>query len=225
MPAEPQVGDRARRRRRSPSGPPRAPSRSAPAGRGSGRQRASGTARPGSRRRSARPGRRRSRARASSVVWSNAPAPSRPTSSFGVKRSSTPACGRPSSTIRRAASIIATTADLLSAPRIVPPAFRTTPSSPTTGSSGPCGGTVSRCAQKKIGVPPSVSAGQAAEQVPDRRVDLRAGVVLLDLEAERPQLGDDAVGDRALLSRRAGDRSKLEEEVEHSPVHVAAPDR
>ena len=39
----------------------------------------------------------------------------------------------PSSTMRRAASSITTTADLLSAPRIVPPALRTTPSSPTTG--------------------------------------------------------------------------------------------
>ena len=123
------------------------------------------TARRGSRRRSAPPGRRRSRARASSRVWSKAPAPSRPTSSIGVKTSSTPACGRESSTSRRAASIIATTADLLSAPRIVPPAFRTTPSS-TTGSSGPCGGTVSRWAQRKSGVPPFVRPGTRQSRLP-----------------------------------------------------------
>ena len=97
---------------------------------------------------------------------SKAPAPIRPTSSFGVNRSSTPACGLPSSTIRRAASIIATTADLLSAPRIVPPPLRTMPSSPTTGSSGPCGGTVSRWAQKKIGVPPSTRPGRRQSRFP-----------------------------------------------------------
>src|SRR5687768_13482437 len=97
---------------------------------------------------------------------SKAPAPISPTSSFGVKRSSTPACGLPSSTIRRAASIIATTADLLSAPRIVPPALRTIPSSPTTGSRRPCGGTVSRCAQRKIGVPPPPRPGRRQSRFP-----------------------------------------------------------
>ena len=65
-----------------------------------------------------------------------------------------------------------------------------------------------------------VAAGQAAEQVPDRRVDLRARVVLLDVEAERPQLGDHAVGDRTLLAGRARDRGELEKEVENSPVHA-----
>ena len=72
-----------------------------------------------------------------------------------------PACGRPSWTTRRTASTIAATAALLSAPRIVPAAFRTTPSS-TTGSIGPCGGTVSRWAQKKSGMPPPFVAGRAA---------------------------------------------------------------
>jgi hypothetical protein len=42
---------------------------------------------------------------------------------------------------------------LLSAPRIVPAEFRTSSSSPTSGSIGPSGSTVSRCAQKKSGSP------------------------------------------------------------------------
>ena len=67
-----------------------------------------------------------------------------------MKSSSTPACSRPSRTIRRAASSITTTAALSSAPRIVPPALRTRPSS-ITGSISPSGGTVSRCAQRKMG--------------------------------------------------------------------------
>ena len=58
------------------------------------------------------------------------------------------------------------------------------------------------------------SAGQAAEQVADRRADLRPGVVLGDLEAERPKLADDAVGDRTLLSGRALDRGQFEKEFE-----------
>jgi hypothetical protein len=85
-------------------------------------------------------------------VWAKAAAPSSPTSSFGVNNSSIPACGRFSASTRRVASSITATADLLSAPRIVPPALRTSPSS-TTGSIGPVGGTVSRWAQRKIGVP------------------------------------------------------------------------
>jgi hypothetical protein len=68
--------------------------------------------------------------------------------------------------------------------------------------------------------PASVATGQATEQVADRRIDLRAGVVLPDLEPERPQLGDHAVGDRTFLAGRARDRGELEEEVEHSPFHV-----
>src|SRR5262249_61125137 len=96
-------------------------------------------------------------------VWSTAPAPTSPLSSWGGNRSSRPAGGRSSASPRRVPSSIAATADLLSAPRIVPPALRTTPSS-ITGSIGPSGGTVSRCAQRKIGVapprPPSPSAPQ-----------------------------------------------------------------
>src|SRR5215203_4694853 len=77
-----------------------------------------------------------------------------------------PACGRFSARIRRAASSIVATAALLSAPRIVPPAFRPTPSS-TTGSSAAVGGTVSRCAQRKIATPPFCDvAGRRARRLP-----------------------------------------------------------
>jgi hypothetical protein len=55
-------------------------------------------------------------------------------------------------------------------------------------------------------------AGEAAEQVPDRRADLRAAPVLLDLEPERTQLVDDAIGDGPLLAGWACDRGELEEE-------------
>ena len=96
---------------------------------------------------------------------SNAPAPTSPTSSFVVKTSSTPACGRPSATIRLAPSSIAATAALLSPPRIVPAALRTTPSS-TTGSIGPSGGTVSRWAQKKIGTPAVSAPGSLQKMLP-----------------------------------------------------------
>jgi hypothetical protein len=58
------------------------------------------------------------------------------------------------------------------------------------------------------------AAGQPAEQIADRRVDLRTGVVLLDVEAEGTQLGDDAVGNRALPAGRALDRRQLQEERE-----------
>src|SRR5207253_7258600 len=53
-----------------------------------------------------------------------------------------PPCGRFSASTRRAPSSIAATADLLSAPRIVPAAFRITPSSSITGSIAAVGGTV-----------------------------------------------------------------------------------
>src|SRR5439155_1998780 len=95
-------------------------------------------------------------------VWSNAAAPSRPTSSLGVNTSSMPACGRLSASTRRVASSITATADLLSAPRIVPAALRTTPSS-TTGSIGPVGGTVSRCAQRKSGEPSPSPCGSTRQ--------------------------------------------------------------
>ena len=71
-----------------------------------------------------------------------------------------PPCGRFSARTRRVASSITATADLLSAPRIVPAAFRITPSS-RTGSIPASGGTVSRCAHRKSGVPMSVGSTRA----------------------------------------------------------------
>ena len=70
------------RRRRSRSGPPPGTCRRGRRGRGSVTSSSCATARRGSRRRPARPGRRRSPIRARSRVWSNAYAPSRPVSSF-----------------------------------------------------------------------------------------------------------------------------------------------
>ena len=82
----------------------------------------------------------------------------------------------PSSSTRRTASSIATTAALLSEPRIVPAALRTMPSSPTTGSIAASGGTVSVCAQRKIGVPPALARRRnAAVDVPRIAVELLRG--------------------------------------------------
>ena len=125
-----------------------------------------------------------------------------------------PACGRPSSRTRRAASSITTTAALLSEPRIVPPALRTTPSSPTTGSIAASGGTVSVCAQRKIGVPPSRSSAGCGSRCSRRRRRARRRVVLVPVEPELGQVCADAVGDRALLPRRARDRAELEKEID-----------
>jgi hypothetical protein len=46
----------------------------------------------------------------------------------------------------------------------------------------------------------------AGEDVPDRRPDLRPGVVLLGAEAEVAKVGRYDVGDRALLAGRARNR-------------------
>ena len=91
---------------------------------------------------------------------SNAAAPWQPVSSHVVKTSSMPAWSRPSTSTRRTPSIMAAMAALLSAPRIVPAALRTIPSS-ITGSIGPVGTTVSKCAQKKMGVPAFVGSIRA----------------------------------------------------------------
>src|SRR5207249_2906266 len=73
---------------------------------------------------------------ACSRVWSNAAAPSRPISSCRVNSSSIPACATFPERTRRMPSSICTTAALLSAPRMVPPAFRIRPSSTTGRRSG-----------------------------------------------------------------------------------------
>ena len=56
--------------------------------------------------------------------------------------------------------------------------------------------------------------GQPAQQVAGVGADAGAGVVLLDLDTQRAQLGGDAIGDRALVPRWTGDRAQLREEVE-----------
>ena len=118
-----------------------------------------------------------------------------------------------SSTIRRAASSMTATADLLSAPRIVPAALRTIPSS-TTGSIAAVGrdGVEVRAEEERR--PPITASGQAAEHVPHRRADRRARVVLVPLEPDSVELREHQVGDGALLARRARDRGQLEEELE-----------
>ena len=143
-------------------------------------------------------------------MWSNAAAPRSPTSSFGVNTSSMPACGRFSRRIVAAATSIAATVALLSAPRIVPAAFRTTPSA-TTGSIGPSGGTVSRCAQRNSGTP-LVVVGGAGEQVARVAADGRPRRPPR-LEREVAEEARDAVGRGS--SPGGVERRQLEEQVEH----------
>src|SRR5262249_35925304 len=61
---------------------------------------------------------------------------------------------------------------------------------------------------------------QARVQVAGTRADLRAGVVLLDVEIEAAEFRHDPVGDRPLLTRRRRHRRQVEEQVER--VHRAA---
>ena len=90
------------------------------------------------------------------------------------------------------------------------------PSSPTTGSIAASGGTVSVCAQRKIGdAAVRVGRGQAAVELPGRALELRGRVVLVPLEPELREQPADPVRDLALLPGRARDRAELEEEVEH----------
>ena len=65
-------------------------------------------------------------------------------------------------------------------------------------------------------------AGQPAQEVARVGVDAGAGIVLLDLEAQGAELGRDTIGDRALVSRWTGDRAQLREEVERRG-HVVDP--
>ena len=50
--------------------------------------------------------------------------------------------------------------------------------------------------------------------VPGLAAQLRRGVVLVPLEPELRETGDDAIGDRTLLPRGAGERAQLQEEVD-----------
>ena len=130
-----------------------------------------------------------------------------------------PACGRPSASTRRAASSMTATAALLSAPRIVPAALRTTPSS-TAGSIGPVGrNRVEVGAQEERDAAVRALRLQAAEQVADRRAHDGAGVVLVDLEREVAQVARDGVRDGPLLAGRARQRGQLGKQVESGLIH------
>ncbi len=100
------------------------------------------------------------------------------------------------------------TAALLSAPRIVSPALRKTPSSSTT-STWPLCGTVSMWAQNITHS--SLRPGSRASRLPAPACGRPGGVVLADLEPERAQLGGDRVGDLTLLAGRAADLAEPDE--------------
>jgi hypothetical protein len=61
---------------------------------------------------------------------------------------------------------------------------------------------------------PAVRRLEAAEEVPHRRADLRPRVVLVYLKPELAQVERDAVGDLALLARRARERGEIGEELD-----------
>ena len=69
----------------------------------------------------------------------------------------------------------------------------------------------------------ALGAARGSAEVPDRRADLRARLVLVDAEAERAQLSGDTVCDVALLPRRARQRAQLGEEVEDGAHYPADP--
>jgi hypothetical protein len=60
--------------------------------------------------------------------------------------------------------------------------------------------------------------GQARQQVPGAGAGRAGGLVLADLEPERPQLGGDGIGDLALLSGRAADLAEPDEGLVQSRV-------
>ena len=107
------------------------------------------------------------------------------------------------------------TAALLSAPRIVSPRLRKTPSSSTTSIWPGCGNGVDVGAEHR---PTIGAAGQAGDDVPGARFGRPGGVVLAHLEPQRPQLGEDRVGDLALLPGRAADLAESNERLV-KPVH------
>ena len=59
----------------------------------------------------------------------------------------------------------------------------------------------------------------AAEQVAHRGAHLRAGVVLFDRQPEVAQVARDCVGDGTFLAGRAGQRGKLQEQVDNFGGH------
>ncbi len=108
-----------------------------------------------------------------------------------------------------------TTAALLSEPRIVPDALRTIPSSPITGSIvGLRRHRVRVRAEEDRRPVPAVRRRDAAVDVPGVTVELRGRVVFVPLQPEIVEVGDHAIGDRALSTRGARQRAELEEEID-----------
>jgi hypothetical protein len=63
----------------------------------------------------------------------------------------------------------------------------------------------------------------AAQEIPGRAADPRAGVVLVDGESEVAQVARDEVGDRPLGARRARDRGQLDEQSEDVDLGAVDP--
>ena len=134
-------------------------------------------------------------------VWSNASAPSSPTSSFGVNRSSTPACGRFSRRIVAAASSIAATGGLVvgAEDRPGPRCGRCRPRRPARSAprAGPCRG----ARRGRAARPRRSSPGSRAEQVAGRRADRpRPASSSSTSSAESREVAGDAVGGGPLLA-------------------------
>ena len=123
--------------------------------------------------------------RAAQRATSNAFAPASAFSSETVNSSSSPT-GEPS-TGSGAGSSSTATAALLSAPRMPSLAFSQPPST-STGSTGAASATVSRCAHSSTLGASCAAARDPREQVAALRAR-RGGAVLVDLEAQRAQLG------------------------------------
>ncbi len=111
---------------------------------------------------------------------------------------------------RATSSMKTATAALLSAPRIVSPRLRKTPSSFDHLDLAPVRDRVEVGAEHH---PLLAAARQPREQVAGARFGRPGGVVLAHLEAQRPQLGGDRVGDLALLARRAADLAEPDERL------------
>ena len=100
---------------------------------------------------------------------------------------------------------------VLSAPRIVPPVLRTTSSSPTSGSSSPASGTVSKSRTGRSARPRRIGRG-ATDQFP-AVAPIVGGRVLLPgesdgVERESPDRRRPAAGPKGSESRRARGRSR-----------------
>jgi hypothetical protein len=124
-----------------------------------------------------------------------------------VKSYSIPACARRSESTRAGRLEHDGDRRLVVGPEDRPAALRTMPSSSTTGSIRPVGGTVSRWRTEKDRRARRRRL-DARVEIARRGADLRAGAILVDVERAVAQVCDHDVGDCALLARRAGDRRR-----------------